>query len=514
VEQLQEIAISCARRSLPQRALPVLFLLATLAAAAVAGLIATPVVASAARRSGVLGRSRPGTPATPRLGGVAVCVAMSVVLLAAVPFAPALLADQGEQPLPFFVAVLLPGWLIFAAGLADDLWHLTPGAKLLAQISAALVAFALGIRVEVLTFGSASLVLGVLALPCTVLWIVGVTNAFNLIDGLDGLATGLAVVALATTAGVALTLGNGEVALVCAALGGALLGFLRYNVRPARIFLGDSGSLLVGLMLAVLSIHGSSKSATAVLVVIPLFVLALPLLDTAFSILRRWLRGKPVFGADERHLHHRLLAIGLTHTRAVVLLYLLATALAVLGVLLALGPPRMVVFIAVCGAALSAALLLYGIRRLGYHEFVEAGVVVTSAVARLRGRIRDQIHARDVAHVLSLAESEDHLQAILADNAQVLGMLHATLCRESERDLGRRALPEAARARACRMDVPVTDAVGDLDPMVLRVWWDGDRSHWAGSERVVLVLAEAIRQWRRAERHPGLSLTTDLAVNA
>jgi UDP-GlcNAc:undecaprenyl-phosphate/decaprenyl-phosphate GlcNAc-1-phosphate transferase len=508
-------SLSANLRGAPLCRSSVLILLTTVVTAAAAALVLTPLMASAAIRHGVLGRSRPGAPATPRLGGVAVCLAMSLALGVAVVFAPESLGARPEEPVPFLLAALISAWMIFAAGVADDLWHLTPGAKLLAQTSAALVAFALGIRIETVTVGSSSLALGLFALPCTVLWIVGVTNAFNLIDGLDGLATGLAVVALATTAGVAIALNNGDVALMCAALGGALLGFLRYNLRPARIFLGDSGSLLVGLMLAVLSVHGSSKSATAVLAVIPIFVLGLPLLDTAFSILRRWLRGTPVWGADERHVHHRLLAIGLTHTRAVVLLYLLATALAVVGVVLALGPPRMVTYFAVGGAGASAGLLLYAIRRLGYHEFVEAGVVVTSVVARLRGRIRDQIHARDVAHVIALAESQDHLQAILADNAETLGLLHATVCRESERDLGRRTLPEAVRARACRLDVPVADAGDSADPLVLRVWWDGRPETWPASERVVQVLADAVGDWRthhpdsavHAWRTPGLAVT-------
>lgn len=496
VKQLSALRRNFCRTPPTQPAVPLLF--TTLVTAAAAALVLTPLVASTATRRGVLGRSRPGAPATPRLGGVAVCLSMTAALVAAVPF-----LDPAPGALRFLAAVLVPGWMVFAAGVADDLWHLKPSAKLLAQSAAALVAYAMGIRVEEVTVGSTSLELGVFALPCTLVWIVGVTNAFNLIDGLDGLATGLAVVALATTGGVALALGHGEVALVCAALGGALLGFLRYNVRPARIFLGDSGSLLVGLMLAVLSVHGSSKSATVVLTVIPLLVLGLPLLDTAFSILRRWLRGKPVWGADERHVHHRLLAIGLTHTRAVVLLYLLATALAVMGVLLALGPPRIVGFISVAGAGLSSALLLYAIRRLGYHEFVEAGVVVTTVVARLRGRVRDQIHARDVVHVLAVAESMEHLQAILADNAPVLGMLHCSVCREGERDLGRRMLPHEVRPRACRMDVPVARGGEDvLDPLVLRVWWDGASTHWPASERVVQVLAEAIRDWRAAHPDP------------
>src|SRR5690606_24733186 len=125
---------------------------------------------------------------------------------------------------------------------------------------------------------------------------------------------------LSTTAVAAQMLGNTEVVLVCLALIGALLGFLRYNFNPARIFLGDSGSLFIGFLLAVLSVHGSMKSATAVLVLVPLSALALPLLDTFLAIGRRWLRGVPLSSADSRHIHHRLLAIGFTHRTSVILL--------------------------------------------------------------------------------------------------------------------------------------------------------------------------------------------------
>src|SRR5690606_28021343 len=163
--------------------------------------------------------------------------------------------------------------------------------------------------------------LGWMALPVTLLWIVGVTNAFNLIDGLDGLATGIALVALGTTAIAAVLLGNPEVLVVCLALTGALIGFLRYNFNPARIFLGDSGSLFIGFLLAVLSVHGSMKSATAVLILVPLSALALPLLDTFLAIGRRRLRGGPLSRADSRHIHHPLLAIEFTHRTSVILLY-------------------------------------------------------------------------------------------------------------------------------------------------------------------------------------------------
>jgi len=468
-------------------------------ASAVTALAVTPLVLRVLLARGIYGhtRIREGVEhkRVPRLGGVAVCVATTLGVAAIAPLAVASGSFPSAEPLTFFGGVLAASWLLFGAGVVDDLHNLPPRTKLLAQVAAALLAWMVGFRIEHFTLGG-TLDLGALSLPVTVLWVVGVTNAFNLIDGLDGLATGIALVALATLLAVSVKLGNWEVALVCAALAGALAGFLRYNLRPARIFLGDSGSLFVGFMLAVLSVHGSTKSATAVLTVIPLLVLFLPLLDTALAIVRRWLRGKPIFGADERHLHHRLLAIGLTHTRAAVLLFLLAAGMATFALLIVFGPPRAVVAIAVAGAAATAAMLMVGIKRLGYHEFVEAGAVVAGGAARLRRAIRDRIHARDVAHVVMQAESMEHLRAILADNADVMGLLDLVLCRCSATEGWRGSLGAAHAPTALRVDFPVLDDAEDGDPWVLRAWCDGIDPHvLPEAVRTVHILADAVHAW-------------------
>jgi UDP-GlcNAc:undecaprenyl-phosphate GlcNAc-1-phosphate transferase len=465
--------------------------------AVLAALLVTPAVVRVVTARGVYGHVRPGAdpdaPRIPRLGGIAVCLATTAALGAAA-LMPGEVAAGAAAERTFLAGALLAGWIVFAAGLLDDLYDLRPITKLLAQCLAAVVAYGMGFRIEQISIAGISLQVGVLSLALTMLWIVAVVNAFNLIDGLDGLATGIGVVALASTFVVAWILGNREVAVVCAALGGALLGFLRYNFRPARIFLGDSGSQFVGFMVAVLSVHGSTKSATAVLAAVPLLMLALPLLDTMLSILRRWLRGKPVFGADEHHLHHRLMAIGLTHVRAVVLLYVFAAALAVLGVVLAFGPARMVTVSALGGAAVTIALLLFAIKRLGYHEFVEAGSVLTSGMRRVRKSIRDQIHARDVAQVLSHAESLTHVRAILQDNAGALGLLYAGVCRESSPEGARSELPTAVAARSWKLDWPVES--GSADPWVLRLWADApDDLGMLTADRTARVLAAAVRDW-------------------
>jgi UDP-GlcNAc:undecaprenyl-phosphate GlcNAc-1-phosphate transferase len=475
--------------------LPAVFLVSVAAALGV-----TPLVVRLAARFGVYGVSRTpraaGVPRVPRLGGIAVCLAMSAGVSAAILLA-GWAPGSPDDPTRFFTRLLACAGFLFLVGLVDDLADLSAGRKLVAQTVAAVMVYALGFRVEVLSFGGpAEVHVGLLALPLTVLWIVGVTNAFNLIDGMDGLATGIAIVALATTFVVAWVLGNGEVALACAALGGALLGFLRYNLRPARIFLGDSGSLFVGFMLAVLSVHGSTKSATAVLAVVPLLVLALPLLDTGLAILRRWLRGVPVFGADERHLHHRLLAIGLTHRRAVAVLYVVAIGLAVLALVLAFAPPLVVAVTAALGAAATLALLLAGVKRLQYHEFAEAGMVLGSAVIRLRRVIQDQIHARDVAALLRVAETLDHVRAILTDNANALGFLSLELCRPDEPDLARADLPPIPGRGPWKLEYPVHLARGMGEAYVLRLWCHQENGfRLMGTERAVVILAEAVHAW-------------------
>ena len=483
----------------PRPLLPLL-ILSVFVVAVLTALLVTPVVVRVVTARGIYGHARPrpdaDAPRVPRMGGIAVFLATAAALsVAALVPGGVEVTDAAHEG--FFGGLLLAGSLIFAAGLLDDLYDLRPAAKLLAQCAAGIVAFGFGFQVQELSFAGSSVALGALALPITLLWIVGVTNAFNLIDGLDGLATGIGLVALSSTFAVSLLLGNPLGALVCAALGGALLGFLRYNFRPARIFLGDSGSLFVGFMVAVLSVHGSTKSATAALTAAPLLLLALPILDTVLSIVRRWLRGKPIFGADEHHLHHRMLAIGLTHVRAVVLLYVLAAALAVLGVVLASGPQRVVAVAALAGAAASVTLLLVAIKRLGYHEFVEAGMVVRSGVRRVRQSIRDQIHARDVAQVLARAETLEHVQAILLDNAPALGLLYATVCHESSPEGARSELPAASAPSAWKLECPVApNGTVEADPYVLRVWTEApDDLRLLTADRTARVLAAAVRDW-------------------
>lgn len=466
-------------------------------------LLTTPLVIRAAARWGWYDVPSDGrrvhTRPIPRLGGVAVFLATAVGLAVSALSWSVLAAQAPPEQMKLVAGILLGGGLLLAAGAYDDIRGLRPAQKIFVQVAAALVVYALGFQVQVLSFGPVTeLALGAWSLPLTVVWVVGITNAFNLIDGLDGLATGIALVALLTTFVVAITLGNLEVAVFCIALSGALFGFLRYNFSPARIFLGDSGSLFVGFMLAVLSVHGSMKTTTAALVIVPLFALAIPLLDTGIAIVRRWLRGVPLSGADARHIHHRLLALGLSHRRAALVMYGAAAALAVLGISLAFAPSTVVVAVAVAGGCVTLALLLYGMHHLDYHEFAEAGAVVISGVFRLRRVIQDQIHARDLCQVIPQAASLSELEAILADNAQNFGFVGMSICEEisAERSHSDHEV-RCANPRAWKLDYPVVPlGCSDPNPFVLRVWCDpGEGDRPLGALRVARILAPSISTW-------------------
>ncbi|NPV90670.1 MAG: undecaprenyl/decaprenyl-phosphate alpha-N-acetylglucosaminyl 1-phosphate transferase [Firmicutes bacterium] len=221
------------------------------------------------------------------------------------------------------LAFLLGGTIILVVGLIDDLYDISPYLKLAGQILAALSVVYLGIQVDFVTnpFNGEAVSLGILAVPLTVFWIVGVTNAMNLIDGLDGLAAGVAALAAVTMGIVAGQQGQPLVALGAFILAGSTVGFLRYNFHPARIFMGDSGAMFLGFSLAIFAMMGLTKSTTAFSLIIPFVILGIPLLDTFFAIVRRAVNRRPVFAADRDHLHHRLLAIGLSHQSTVLVIY-------------------------------------------------------------------------------------------------------------------------------------------------------------------------------------------------
>jgi UDP-GlcNAc:undecaprenyl-phosphate GlcNAc-1-phosphate transferase len=207
--------------------------------------------------------------------------------------------------------------LIFALGVYDDIHAVSPFVKVAVQSVAGAILFAGGLRILDLPvlFGTHRFPWFV-GLPLTVLWVLAITNAFNLIDGLDGLAAGSALFSTMVVFAVALVSGSSLVSLMALALAGSILGFLRFNFSPATIFLGDCGSLFIGFMLSALALQGAQKAPTIIAVAIPVVSFGLPILETALSIVRRFLGGRPVFTADREHIHHRLLKRGLSTRRS------------------------------------------------------------------------------------------------------------------------------------------------------------------------------------------------------
>ncbi|MCR3921543.1 MAG: undecaprenyl/decaprenyl-phosphate alpha-N-acetylglucosaminyl 1-phosphate transferase [Firmicutes bacterium] len=252
----------------------------------------------------------------PRLGGIAIFAGFSL--------ATAVYSIQNNQ----IPGIMLGGVVILLIGIADDIRDISPKVKLLGQCLAALVVVQYGIQIEFIhNVFAGYLQVDYLTVPLSVFWIVAVTNAVNLIDGLDGLASGITAIALTTFAVIAYQSGQNAVFVLSIILVGAVLGFLRFNFFPAKIFLGDSGSMFLGFMLAVLPTYGVVKGATAYALIIPIIILAVPLLDTGYAIIRRYLEKKPIFQADRQHIHHRLLNHGLSHLQAVLMIYAISVFL-------------------------------------------------------------------------------------------------------------------------------------------------------------------------------------------
>jgi UDP-GlcNAc:undecaprenyl-phosphate GlcNAc-1-phosphate transferase len=256
------------------------------------------------------------TSPIPRLGGLAIYVGFVLAVLASVHVNREILG------------LLLGGTVILIVGVIDDLKQLPPKVKLLGQILAAFVLILFDIRIEWLTNPFGDMVyLDYFSIPITILWVVSLTNTVNLIDGLDGLAAGVSTIASVTILLVALQQNLWTVAVMTAALAGSAFGFLQHNFNPAKIFMGDTGSMFLGYMLAAVSILGTVKSAATIALIVPIVALGLPIMDTAFAIIRRYSNGRPIFKPDKGHLHHRLLAMGLTQKQAVLLMYVISGCL-------------------------------------------------------------------------------------------------------------------------------------------------------------------------------------------
>ena len=295
----------------------------------------------------------------PRLGGIGIALAFFV------PIAFWLTRGQWDGFHDAMVGILLGSGIVFFTGLHDDIRGSRVRTKLFLEALAAVVVYVWGVRITTVTgpFGN-HMDLGMLSLPATVLWIIVITNAMNLIDGMDGLAagTGIAIAAMFFS----LSGGDFHLEMVYVILAGSLLGFLRYNFPPATIFMGDCGSLLVGFFLASVSVFSSHKAAAMATMMIPLVAFSLPLMDMLYAVLRRYYRGVALGSADGEHIHHKLLEKGFTKKKALFILYSLNVCLMLLALLIV----RRQLNINFLGLIMIALFAVAGLRLLGYLEFL------------------------------------------------------------------------------------------------------------------------------------------------
>jgi UDP-GlcNAc:undecaprenyl-phosphate GlcNAc-1-phosphate transferase len=425
----------------------------------------------------------------PRLGGIGI-VGGFFAPLCALFFVDSGVGANFRSHTELVGGLFIGGALIAALGLYDDLRGAGAKLKFSVQLAVALALYAVGFRIELIAnpFG-ASLPLGLLSLPFTVFWVVGVINALNLIDGLDGLAGGVAFFGVGTNFILAMARGDVLLCLLMAALAGAILGFLVFNFNPASIFMGDTGSMFLGFVLAAVSIKTSTKSGTAVAMLVPVMALGLPIMDTLLAMVRRSMVGRPMFSADKEHIHHRLMSrLVLSHRSTVLVLY----GLCALFTLTALG-------LNFANSAQSAMLLsgmglviVVLMRKLGYLDLKRASGVgeVRRKNIRLRQLVKDVTGGvreasslqgvwnalRPLADALDVARQELHLRRQrdgLTDGVRF----------ETERPAGT-ALPLAVR-----VEVKVEEAL--LGQLVL-TWRDGRSEINRDEELALEVVADAV----------------------
>ena len=308
----------------------------TFAAALVVGLVVTPVVRGYAHHRGYLdqpgGRKVHQVP-IPRLGGVAMTIAIALALGGAIFADPDLGSTVVLRP-NRADAILAGVGMLFVVGIVDDIRGMRAMVKLGFQVAAAVLAWWLGLSIERLSFPWGFVDLGQLALPITVAWIVGVINAINLIDGLDGLAAGVVLTVLGAFGLLAAGDGVDPTLYIVAATMGAAVGFLAYNLHPATIIMGDTGSMVLGFIVAAVAISLMQDGANPQPPWVPIIALGVPIVDTIWAIVRRTARGDPFFVADRGHIHHQLLRLGLSQRDAMLTLTAASAGLAMIAVLL------------------------------------------------------------------------------------------------------------------------------------------------------------------------------------
>lgn len=396
--------------------------------AAVATFVATPVYILIARRFGWT--DRPGgrkrhARATATMGGLVVFAPVFAGALIAM-HSSNLVGEKLRESSMYVYSLLVCTACMLLLGIIDDRYALRPHLKLFVQSIVAIVAVSVGFRVEAITLPWwDSLVLpSFVGMVISFLWIVGITNAINLTDGLDGLAAGICLLASGVNAIVAIWLGNHYMTVMMVLLAGSLLGFLRYNFHPARIFLGDTGSMALGMFLAMASLRSAQKAHTAVLILIPLFALGYPIFDTLLAIARRSIKGQPLFSSDRDHIHHRLIDRGHKPSMAAIQIYVASFILCLLCIAAAAANH----LILGVGVAFVLIMAVFSARVLGYLEW-------GGWVARWGDREETRIlhAAANLARLkLRRAKSDSDRLIALSILARELGALRIDLIREGK----------------------------------------------------------------------------------
>jgi UDP-GlcNAc:undecaprenyl-phosphate GlcNAc-1-phosphate transferase len=376
-----------------------LFLIAT-----TTSLVITPLIRRLCERLELLDVPGDGRrihrTAIPRLGGVALFLSC-VSALSLLPFVDNLLTETLAGLKSEFLMLAIPATLVLLVGIYDDLRGTNAAVKFVALGLIATLFYAMGGRIDALSiplFGPVQLP-ALLSFVITIVWLVGITNAFNLIDGMDGLASGAALFSSLVILGVSVSHERTLLIVVALVLCGALAGFLRYNFNPASIFLGDSGALFIGFVLAALSVVGTQKATTAVAIVVPILAFGFPVVDTAITMARRVVSRKPVFQGDDEHIHHMLLARGWSQRRSVLVLYGVCAVFGLAALMFPATGSKLTGFMLF---VISVAVII-AVGHLRYHEVDEIRAGVKRTVADRRLRVANNIRVRRAARALSKA---------------------------------------------------------------------------------------------------------------
>lgn len=336
----------------------IFFAAIALIVAMVVSFISTPVVKTFAQKVGAMDvpkdNRRMHKVPIPRLGGLAIFFGFLVAVLIFVDITPQ------------FKGMMAGAIIIVILGIIDDIMPLPALLKFVVQIIASLVAIWGGNVINVISnpnilSDQPYINLGIFAIPITVFWIVAITNSVNLIDGLDGLAVGVSTISSLTILVIALVVSEGETALLMAALAGGCIGFLPYNLNPAKIFMGDTGATFLGFVLAVVSIQGLFKFYAVISFAVPFLILGLPIFDTAFAFLRRLAKGQNPMSPDRSHVHHRLIDMGLNQKQTVAILYVISAILGLSAVILTTSgaAKAIILFVTLCIVAVISTQLIF-----------------------------------------------------------------------------------------------------------------------------------------------------------